>query len=139
MKKNINQWLNEYGESHQDPTNKKIHWICVPLITFTLLGLLSLINFSFNFNNGTYNINIASLLIIFAVIFYYRLSKTISLGMLFITGISMYYIQKLEIMYSKEYLILMYVIIFVIAWIGQFIGHKIEGKKPSFLKDIQFQ
>jgi uncharacterized membrane protein YGL010W len=28
--------------------------------------------------------------------------------------------------------------IFVIAWIIQFIGHKVEGKKPSFLKDIQF-
>jgi uncharacterized membrane protein YGL010W len=28
--------------------------------------------------------------------------------------------------------------IFVLAWIGQFIGHSIEGKKPSFLKDIQF-
>ena len=28
--------------------------------------------------------------------------------------------------------------IFVIAWIGQFIGHKIEGKKPSFLEDLQF-
>jgi uncharacterized membrane protein YGL010W len=30
------------------------------------------------------------------------------------------------------------VIIFVVAWIGQFYGHKVEGKKPSFLKDIQF-
>jgi len=29
-------------------------------------------------------------------------------------------------------------LIFVIAWIGQFYGHKIEGKKPSFLKDVQF-
>jgi uncharacterized membrane protein YGL010W len=28
--------------------------------------------------------------------------------------------------------------VFVLAWIGQFIGHKIEGKKPSFIKDIQF-
>ncbi len=28
--------------------------------------------------------------------------------------------------------------IFVIAWIGQFYGHKVEGKKPSFLKDLQF-
>jgi uncharacterized membrane protein YGL010W len=28
--------------------------------------------------------------------------------------------------------------LFVVAWIGQFIGHKIEGKKPSFFKDVQF-
>ncbi len=29
-------------------------------------------------------------------------------------------------------------IIFAIAWIGQFYGHKVEGKKPSFIKDLQF-
>jgi uncharacterized membrane protein YGL010W len=29
-------------------------------------------------------------------------------------------------------------IIFTGAWIGQFVGHKIEGKKPSFFKDLQF-
>ena len=28
--------------------------------------------------------------------------------------------------------------IFVLAWIGQFIGHKIEGEKPSFFEDLQF-
>jgi len=28
--------------------------------------------------------------------------------------------------------------VFVVAWIGQFIGHQIEGKKPSFFKDLQF-
>lgn len=33
---------------------------------------------------------------------------------------------------------LLSVIVFVIAWIGQFVGHQIEGKKPSFFKDLQF-
>jgi len=136
MKKNINEWLNEYGESHQNPLNKKIHWICVPLITFTLLGLLYQINFSFS--NGMYNINIAGLLIIFAIIFYFRLSKSLAIGMIFFTGICIIFIQKLEMIYSMENLLYLYIIIFVIAWIGQFIGHKIEGKKPSFFKDIQF-
>ena len=26
----------------------------------------------------------------------------------------------------------------MLAWIGQFIGHKIEGEKPSFFEDLQF-
>jgi uncharacterized membrane protein YGL010W len=30
------------------------------------------------------------------------------------------------------------VAIFVGAWMAQFIGHKIEGKKPSFFEDIQY-
>ena len=29
-------------------------------------------------------------------------------------------------------------VLFVVAWIGQFIGHKLEGAKPSFFKDLQF-
>ncbi|HKI80993.1 MAG TPA: Mpo1-like protein, partial [Pseudodesulfovibrio sp.] len=28
--------------------------------------------------------------------------------------------------------------IFVAAWVGQFIGHYFEGKRPAFLKDLQF-
>ena len=32
--------LSEYGESHQNPANKLVHWVCVPLIMFSLLGLL---------------------------------------------------------------------------------------------------
>ena len=33
---------------------------------------------------------------------------------------------------------IVFVAVFTLSWIGQFYGHKIEGKKPSFLKDLQF-
>lgn len=26
----------------------------------------------------------------------------------------------------------------MVAWIFQFIGHKVEGKKPSFFEDVQY-
>ena len=39
--------------------------------------------------------------------------------------------------HSKEILIAC-AVVFVLAWIGQFVGHKIEGKKPSFFEDLQF-
>ncbi len=135
MKKNINEWLDEYGESHKHPTNKIIHWICVPLITITLLGLLSLVDI---LNNDSYNINLASIFIVFALIFYFRLSITLTIGMLFFTGTTMHYLQIFKNSYLQENLIQIYLIVFVISWIGQFIGHKIEGKKPSFFQDIQF-
>ena len=32
--------LSEYGESHQNPANKLVHWVCVPVIMFSLLGSL---------------------------------------------------------------------------------------------------
>ena len=45
MKRDIHKWISDYGVSHKNPTNKKIHWLCVPIIMFTLLGLLSMVKF----------------------------------------------------------------------------------------------
>ena len=136
--KTIYDWLDAYGESHQNPTNKKIHWVCVPAIMVTLLGLLSLIKFNFSINEGIYKINIAGLLIVSAIIFYIRLSSSITLGMILFSGLCMQLINSLENSYDTYQLLVFYVTTFIFAWIGQFIGHKIEGKKPSFFEDIQF-
>ena len=136
MNKTIDQWLNEYGESHQNKTNKVIHWFCVPVITFTLFGILS--SLSFNLNNGEYIINPSTILIIVAILFYLRLSMSITVGMLLFSSACLYFIKQLESSFSSRELFTYYIVAFIIAWIAQFIGHKIEGKKPSFLKDIQF-
>ena len=130
MKRNIHQWISDYGESHQHPLNKKIHWICVPIIMFTLLGLLSLVKF--------YNINLAYGLITIALIFYLRLSIPISIGMFIISVIQLGIIYYIEQMLVFQNLLYLYIGVFVVAWIGQFIGHKIEGQKPSFFQDLQF-
>ena len=134
MRKSINTWLDEYAESHQNKINKSIHWICVPLITFTLLGLLSLISYDFK----TYNIDLASILIAIAIIFYIRLSRNLAIGMLIFSTICIFILSKLKTIVPGSNLINLYILVFIISWIGQFIGHKIEGKKPSFIKDIQF-
>ena len=71
LNRDIHQWISDYGVSHQNPMNKKIHWDLRPLsIMFTLLGLLSLVKI--------YNINLTHLIIIFALFFYLRLSISIS-------------------------------------------------------------
>ena len=136
MARDIHQWISSYGESHQNPTNKKIHWICVPSIMLTLLGLLSLVKF----NIDTYELNLSYVLIFLACIFYLRLSISISIGMFGISALFLFCIYQLELLIGLEGLDLffIYIGIFIIAWIGQFIGHKIEGKKPSFFEDIQF-
>ena len=136
MARDIHQWIEDYGISHQNSTNKKIHWICVPAIMFTLLGLLSLVKF----NLGEFRVNLVYILIILAWLFYLRLSVKISIGMVFISAISLSGIHQLEKFIGLENwtLSFIYLGIFVLAWIGQFIGHKIEGQKPSFFEDLQF-
>ena len=121
--KSIDQWFAEYGESHRNATNKAIHWICVPLITYTLLGLLWALS--------PYALLVFSTV---ALVFYLTLSMTMSLVILLAVILMAWSFT----LFSREALVISCIVIFVLAWIGQFIGHKIEGKKPSFFKDIQF-
>jgi len=141
-KRDIDVLLDKYGESHQNPVNKKIHWICVPLILFSLLGLLWAVPFPHLDFMGKYNgfINWASFLIAFSGYYYYRLSPVLSYMMILIVFAMSLLVVQLEkwALVGGPALWLVCAVIFVVAWIGQFIGHRIEGKKPSFLEDVKF-
>lgn len=132
----LNQWLEEYGESHKDETNKTIHWICVPTIFFTIVGLFYCIKLPAQLT-PTLQMNVAMILLVVVTAYYFALSKTIWLGMLVFGLLCLGICYWIEV-YTPAPLWLVCIILFVIAWIGQFYGHKIEGKKPSFLKDLQF-
>ena len=138
----VEVYFTKYAESHQNPTNKLIHWICVPLIVFSLLGLVWAIPFPYIKFLGQYNgfFNWASFLIAFSIYYYYKLSPVLSYLMLLII-FALTYVISLSADWEKAggpALWQVSLIIFVLAWAGQFIGHKIEGKKPSFLDDIKF-
>ena len=135
--KTIYDWLDAYGESHQNKTNKKIHWICVPLIMLSLLGILSLKKFSSQIGNFCFSI--AHILFFLSIVFYIRLSISITIGMIFVSILNLYIIYQLELLFiSKNNLLFLYLGIFIVSWIGQFVGHKIEGQKPSFFDDLKF-
>lgn len=136
----IDKLLSEYVESHQNATNKLIHWICVPVIFWTIVALLWCVKLGVEIPSTTYHLNLA-LVALVAVIFYYiKLSPRLTIGMLLFAFACITITDRLE-----EYLTLLHfplwglaLILFVFAWILQFVGHHIEGKKPSFLKDLQF-
>ena|SRR5437868_9281756 len=133
--RNVEKWFAEYDESHQNHANELFHWICIPIIMFSLLGLLSEAPlFVVPWNALA---NVASVFILLALIFYFRLSWQLALGMMLVVSIMVAGHVGLR---RVGWLPLWQICIglFVLGWIGQFIGHKIEGKKPSFFKDIQF-
>lgn len=138
--KSADQWFSEYGESHQNHTNKIIHWICVPAIFFSIIGLLAAIPHAFldAFFPTAWQpyVNFGSVLILLGSMFYLVMSFRLFIGLILFSAICVYGAAAVE----SSYLPLGWTsfAIFVVAWIGQFIGHNIEGKKPSFLKDIQF-
>ena len=82
--RNIHDWNEEYGLYHKNRINKIIHWICIPLIIFSLFGLLSLMSYEFDIGEGHYKINTLGIFIILVLGYYLRLSKTLTLGMLMI-------------------------------------------------------
>lgn len=131
--------LDEYSESHQNGTNKAIHWICVPLIFWAIIALIySIPNALLKESFGNHFLaNWAVIALIPIMSYYFSLSKTIALGMLIFISICLF-ISEIILQNSAFPLWGIALIVFFISWIGQFYGHKVEGKKPSFLKDIQF-
>lgn len=131
----MQNWLDDYAVSHQNPTNKTIHWICIPIIYFTVVGLLWEVELPFQINSIHINLAMIATSLVFA--YYLFLSLTISLGMLLFSLLCLFISYKVDTS-GLIPLWLLSLVLFVLAWIGQFYGHKVEGKKPSFLKDIQF-
>jgi uncharacterized membrane protein YGL010W len=119
--RSVAEWLSEYGASHENPTNKLLHWICVPPILLAVLGFL-----------WCTPVPTAAA----ALIYYLLLSPRLAAGIL-LAFIALLALTRglAELPWP---LWLTSLVIFVAAWIGQFIGHAIEGKRPSFFKDLQF-
>ncbi|MEX5380676.1 Mpo1-like protein [Acinetobacter sp. YT-02] len=119
--KTVSEWLDEYSESHQNKTNKLIHWVCVPTIFFSIVGILA-----------HFSALLTTLLLVLSFIFYARLDLVLAVAMAALMLVMAWLIYVLPVGMG------FYIAIFVLAWIGQFYGHRIEGKKPSFFKDLQF-
>jgi len=131
----IHQWLDEYGASHRNPTNKLLHWLCVPVITLCVIGLLA--SLPVPAAAGAYPwLNWGTLFAVAALAWYVVVSPRLAIGMvavfLAILGV-LDWMQGWPLPLWQSCLAA-----FVIAWIGQFIGHAIEGQRPSFFKDLQF-
>ncbi|HZY16241.1 MAG TPA: Mpo1-like protein [Ramlibacter sp.] len=118
----VDQLLAHYGESHRDPRNERIHFVAIPLIMVSLLGLLFALH-----PWVAYGFVLASM------VYYARLSGVFLLAMaaLSIVGLALVHV-------IGERVLLVSLAIFVLAWIAQFVGHKLEGRKPSFFEDLQY-
>ncbi len=120
-KRSLEQWLSEYALSHQNLINKKIHWLCVPAIFVSILGMGMSLSVWFTL--------VLSALVL---LFYMQLSTPLFLAMGIFILICLSVMAVLPIGFK------VWAAVFIVAWIGQFVGHKIEGKKPSFFEDLQF-
>ena len=134
--RSVSDWLAEYGTSHENPTNKLLHWICVPPIVLSVMGLLWSAPVPAAFSAVSPWLNCATLVAAAAVVYYAVLSPSLAAGVLGAFLVLLAITQWLT--HLPWPLWLTSLVIFVLAWIGQFVGHALEGRRPSFFKDLQF-
>ncbi len=132
--RSLDSWLTEYASSHQHPTNGIIHKICVPLITFSTLGLLWLAPTPEFFHRFA-EMNWATIAVGLALVFYFRMSIPDALGMMVISAVNL---ALISILAQTGGLLAISTALFIICWAVQIYGHKIEGRNPSFMKNAAF-
>lgn len=119
----VDRLLAHYGESHRNPTNEAIHMIAIPAIMLSIVGLLFALH-----PWAAYAFLAASLV-------YYATLRSPA----FLVAMVLVSVLLLAAVHAMGSLVLpVSAAIFVVAWIFQFIGHRIEGRKPSFFEDVQY-
>jgi uncharacterized membrane protein YGL010W len=118
----IDALLAHYGSSHKNATNEVIHFFAIPLIMLSIVGLMYALHpwiaFAFMAASMVYYARLSTVFLIAMVVW-----STILYGLILQMGDSVWQTS---------------LIIFIGAWIAQFYGHHVEGKKPSFFEDIQY-
>jgi uncharacterized membrane protein YGL010W len=118
----VDQLLAHYGESHRNPRNERIHFVAIPLIMLSLVGLL-------------YAAHpwVAYAFVAASMVYYARLSAV------FLVAMALLSVAALALVHAMGARVLPICAgIFIAAWIAQFVGHRIEGRKPSFFEDLQY-
>jgi uncharacterized membrane protein YGL010W len=136
MTRKIDMLLAEYGESHQNSTNKAVHWVCVPVIVWCVMALVYSLPVP-SALAGLVWVNWLGLVLALALIYYLVLSPTLAIGVGLFAALGLWLIHAIAANSARP-IWQIALVLFVLAWAGQFWGHKVEGKKPSFFKDIQF-
>lgn len=118
----VDQLLEHYGQSHRDPRNERIHFFAIPLIMVSLLGLM-----------WAAHPWLAVVFVAASLVYYARLSLVFLIAMAALSALGLLLVQALG-----NLVLPVSVVVFVAAWVAQFVGHKIEGRKPSFFEDLQY-
>lgn len=133
--RSVHDWFGSYSADHKNATNRAIHWVCVPVILWCVVALMWLIPVPPGIGRaGLWAA--AAMLAVF--VFYLRLSRPVALAMALVFIACALISEGLLRALGPQGLLWLAIGLFVAAWIGQFIGHKIEGRKPSFLTDLAY-
>ena len=130
----IHDWFASYSADHQNPTNRAIHWVCVPTILWAVIAALWTVPPVLPdwFRPGLWAVAAMFL----AFLFYHRLSRNLGYAMAVVFLASGAIAWALYGVLGPRGLLILAAVLFVLAWIGQFVGHAIEGRRPAFFDNL---
>lgn len=133
--RSVHDWFESYSADHRHPTNRAIHWVCVPAILWSAIAALWVVPVPASIGRpGLW----CALLMVGALTFYWRLSRPLGAAMI-VLFIALGLLTQLAYdALGPGRLLTLAIAVFVLAWIGQFIGHVIEGRRPSFFTDLAY-
>ena len=134
-RREVDRWLGNYSEDHRNPTNILIHWICVPLILWTVVALLWVVPVPESIGRAGLWAGVGMFA---AMMFYLRLSRPLAFGMLAAFALLGLVTEGLYRALGPAELMWLAIGVFVVAWIAQFVGHHIEGRRPAFFTDLAY-
>ncbi|MEO8746206.1 MAG: Mpo1-like protein [Rhodanobacter sp.] len=133
--RSMQDWLDSYSADHRNPTNQLAHWVCVPPIVWAVIALLWVIPVpALLLRPGAW----AVLVIVLAFYWYWKQSHRLAAALLIAFALLALITHLLFIELGAVRLSYLAIAVFVVAWIGQFIGHHFEGRRPSFLTDVSY-
>lgn len=133
--RSIDRWFVRYADDHRNTTNQLIHVFAVPAILWSVIALLWCLPVPpLWFRPGLW----AGLAMFASWMFYFRASRALGFGMLVVYALMALLTHWILSRFGTRVLLAASIAVFVVAWIAQFVGHRLEGRKPSFLTDLTY-
>jgi uncharacterized membrane protein YGL010W len=133
--RDMQSWLDSYSSDHQNPVNQTLHWLCVPPIVWSVIALLWTVPVPESLlRPGAWAVG----MMVLAFYWYWKHSHRLASALLLAFVILAVFTHWLFQSIGARALCEIAVAVFVIAWIGQFVGHQFEGRRPSFLTDLSY-
>jgi uncharacterized membrane protein YGL010W len=133
--KTLVEQMSMYAAYHRDPTNKAIHFLFVPLIVWSAMGLLLLVP---GIRMGDLELTLAHGIALVLLAYYLRLDFQLGVAMVFLFTFLLLTALQVEAALGDQAWIL-FAAVFAGSWIAQLVGHSaFEHRKPA-LADNLFQ
>jgi uncharacterized membrane protein YGL010W len=131
--KSCQENLTQYAAYHRDRRNIATHFAGVPMIVFSIILALSTIAFPV----ANVSLTVAALVSIALVAYYLVLDRVLGVAMAIVMFLLCAGASEVSARFSTGATLGLAVLIFVVGWVLQFLGHKYEGMKPAFFDDAK--